>query len=177
MIAFKHNANLPRRKFDRYSGSRAAWLMMLCCCLGLCAPSLPCWAKSSSNSADNQTIQIKFISLNPTNTISTSTVHLHADGTLDFSIEGETLINTGGTWSVQTNRFSAAVDFTIDKQTPFHYLLKFEGYCLMGLYAGRARLCEYDRHERLTQEIWFLFYALPPDYKRSGIFPKKLNNY
>jgi hypothetical protein len=103
-------------------------------------------------------------------------VHLHADGTLDFSIDGETLINTGGTWSIQTNRFSAAVDFTIDKQTPFHYLLNLDGYCLMGLYAGRVRLCEYNRHERLTQEIWFLFYALPTDYKLSGTFPKTPSN-
>ena len=165
MIAFtnalKHNAHSPRRKFDRYSGSRAAWLMMLCCCLGLCAPS-PCWAQSSSDAADNQTLQIKFISLNPKNTIRPSTLHLHADGTLDFSIEGETLINTGGTWSIQTNRFSAAVDFTLVKQISLHYHLTFDGYRLMGAHAGRARLYEYDRNERLTQEILFIFYALPP---------------
>jgi hypothetical protein len=176
MIAFKHNANSPRRKFDRYSGSRAAWLMILCCCLSLCALSLPCWAQSSSDATDNQTLQITFISLNPKNTIKPSTLHLHADGTLDFSIEGETLINTGGTWSIQTNRFSTAVDFTIDKAVPFHYRLKLEGYHLLGLYAGRARLYEYDRNERLTQEIWFLFYALPPEYKRSGTFQKTQNN-
>jgi len=176
MIAFKHNADSPRRKFNRYSGSRTAWLMLLYCALGLCTLSLSCWAQNSSNTADNQTLQIKFICPNPKNTIRPSTVHLHADGTLDFSIEGEVLINTGGTWSIQKNRFSAAVDFTIDKQTPFHYLLTFDGYCLMGLYAGRARLCEYDRHRRLTQEIWFLFYALPPDYKLSGTFPKTPNN-
>jgi hypothetical protein len=129
----------------------------------MCVYAHLCRAQSPLSAADNQTLSIKFISLKPENTIGDSNLQLHADGTLYFSIEGETLINTGGTWSIQTNRFSATVDFTIDKQTPFHYLLKFEGYCLMGLYGGRARLCEYDRHERLTQELWFLFYALPPD--------------
>jgi hypothetical protein len=150
--------------------------LVLCCCLTeMCMYAHLCRAQSPLSAADNQTLSIRFISLKPGNEIEASHLHLHADGTLDFSIEGETLINTRGNWSLQSNRFSAAVDFTIDKQTPFHYLLKFEGYCLMGLYAGRARLCEYERHRRLTQEMWFLFYALPPDYIPSGTFPKTLN--
>jgi hypothetical protein len=89
---------------------------------------------------------------------------LHADSSLDFSIEGETLINTAGTWSAQTNRFSASVNFMIDKQKSFHYRLELDGYLLWGLHAGRARLREYDSNERQTQEIGFLFYAVPPDF-------------
>ncbi len=139
-------------------------LLCLCCCLaGLHAHTQPCRAQNPLDAADNQTLTVKFISLKPGNTIGSAHLHLHANGTLDFSIEDETLINTGGTWSIQTNSFSAAVDFTIDKQVPFHYRLTFDGYRLMGLHAGRALLSEHDRHERLTQEIWFLFYALPPD--------------
>ena len=151
--------------------------LILCCCLTeMCVYAHPCRAQSPLSAANNQTLSIRFISLKPGNEIEASTMHLHTDGTLDFSIEGETLINTGGTWSIQTNRFSATVDFAIDKQMPFHYLLNFDGYCLMSLYAGRARLCEYNHHEHLMQEILFLFYALPPDYKLSGTFPKTPNN-
>ena len=34
----------------------------------------------------------------------------------------------------------------------------------MGLHAGLAHLREYDRSGRLTQEIGFLFYAMPPGF-------------
>jgi len=177
MIAFtevsKHDTDSLQRNTNRFFGIRAGHapriltvrvLLWLCCCLaGLCALSLPCWAQSSSDAADNQTLTVKFISLKPGNTIGSAHLHLHANGTLDFSIDDETLINVRGTWSTQANRFSASVNFTIDKQAPFHYRLKFDGYRLRDLHAGRAYLYEYDRHERLTQEIWFLFYALPPD--------------
>jgi hypothetical protein len=190
MIVFtdvsKQDTDSLRRNPDQLSGFRAGHapriftvrvILWLCCCLTiLFVHTHPCRAQGPLAAADNQTLSIKFISLKPENTIGDSNLQLHADGTLYFSIEGETLINTRGTWSIQTNRFSASVNFTIDKQTPFHYLLKFDGYRLRGLHAGRATLYEYDRHERLTQEIWFLFYALPPDYKRSGTFPKTQNN-
>jgi hypothetical protein len=109
-------------------------------------------------------LPVTFISLKPESTIGASNLDRHADGTLDFSIEGETLIDSRGTWSGQENHFWAAVDFTIDKRASFHYRLIINGYRLMGLHAGRALLSEYDRSERLTQEIEFLFYAVPPEF-------------
>ncbi len=138
--------------------------ILLCCCLGLYAYPRPCRAQSPSGAADNQTLPVTFISLKPGSTIGASNLDLHADGTLDFSIDGETLIDSRGTWSAQENHFRAAVDFTVDKRASFHYRLTCNGYRLMGLHAGRALLSEYDRSERLTQEIWFLFYAVPPKF-------------
>lgn len=137
--------------------------MLLCCCLAtLYAYPRPCQAQSPSIAADNQTLPVTFISLKPGSTIGDSNLHLHADETLDFSIEGETLIDSRGIWSGQENRFRVAVDFTVDKRASFHYRLTLNGYRLMGLHAGRALLSEYDRNGRLTQEIGFLFYAVPP---------------
>jgi len=121
----------------------------------------PCHAQNPVDAADNQTLQVRFISLKPEHTIGSTQLHLHADGTLDFSIEGETLTNTTGTWSIKTNRFSARIDFTIDKQACFHYRLQLDGYYLLGMYAGKASLFEYNQPGRLTQHIRFLFYALP----------------
>ena len=120
--------------------------------------------KALADAADNQTLPVTFISLKPGSTIGAANLHLHADGTLDFSIEDETLINSRGTWSQQENRFAAAIDFTVDKRASFHYRLTLDGYCLMGAHAGRAHLREYDSRERLTQKIWFLFYAMPPEF-------------
>jgi len=137
--------------------------LVLCfCVLGLYAYTQPCHAQNPVDAADNQTLPIRFISLKPGNTIGASNLHLHAEGTLDFSIEDETLTNTTGTWSIKTNRFSARIDFTIDKQACFHYRLQLDGYCLLGMYAGTASLLEYNHPGRLTQHIRFLFYALPP---------------
>ena len=136
------------------------WLYCFLACLY--AHSRPCQAQNPLDTADNQTLPINFISLKPGNTIGASQLYLYADGTLDFSIEGETLINTRGTWSTQTNRFSACVDFTIEKQPSFHYRLQLDGYCLLGMYAGTANLFEYNHPGHLTQQIHFLFYALPP---------------
>ena len=190
MISFtdvlKHDTDSLRRNPDQLSGFRAAHapriftvrvlLWLFCCLAGLHAHTQPCRAQNPLDAADNQTLTIKFTSLKPGNTIGSAHLHLHANGTLDFSIEDETLINARGTWSTQTNRFSASTNFTIDKQAPFHYRLKFDGYQLRGLHAGRALLYEHDRHERLTQKIWFLFYALPSDYQRSGALHKTTNN-
>ena len=140
--------------------------MVLCCCLTglLYAHPFFCLAQSPSETADNQTLTVTFISLKPGSTIGASTLQLHADKTLDFSIESETLIDSRGTWSQQENRFTATVDFTVDRRTSFHYRLTFDGYRLLGLHAGRALLSEYDHSERLTQEIGFLFYAVPPGF-------------
>ena len=140
--------------------------MLLCCCLAglLYAHPLSCLAQSPSDAADNQTLPVAFISLKPGSSIGDSTLHLHADGTLDFSIDGETLPDSRGTWSQQTNRFAANVDFTVDKRTSFHYSLIFDGYSLRGAHAGRAYLYEYDRNRRLMQKIRFLFYAVPPGF-------------
>ena len=140
-------------------------MVLLCCCLAtLYMHPRPCRAQSPSDAADNQTLPVTFISLKPGSTIGASNLHLHADGTLDFSIDGETLLDSRGTWSQQENRFAATVDFTVDKRASFHYRLIFDGYRLMGADAGRAHLCEYDQQERLTQEIGFLFYAVPPGF-------------
>lgn len=139
-------------------------MVLLCCCLGLYAYPRTCRAQSPSDAADNQTLPVTFISLKPGSAIGASNLDLHADGTLDFSIEGETLIDSRGTWSGQENHFRAAVDFTVDKRASFHYRLTCNGYRLMGLHAGRALLSEYDRSERLTQKIGFLFYAVPPGF-------------
>lgn len=190
MIAFtdvsKHATDSLRRNSDQLSWFRAGHapriftvrvLLWLCCCLaGLHAHTQPCRAQNPLDAADNQTLTIKFISLKPGNTIGSAHLNLHTNGTLDFSIDDETLINARGSWSTQANRFSASVNFIIDKMVPFHYRLTFDGYCLMGLHAGRANLCEYDRHELLMQETWFLFYALPPNYRRSGTLHKTPNN-
>jgi hypothetical protein len=140
--------------------------MLLCCCLAGLLHAHPhfCLAQSPSDAADNQTLPVTFISLKPGNTIGASNLQLHADGTLDFSIDNETLTNSRGTWSQQENRFAARVDFTVDTRASFHYRLVFDGYRLMGLHAGRAHLYEYDRNRRLTQEIWFLFYAIAPEF-------------
>ena len=176
MITFadcsKHSAGSLRKNAVRLCGSRsghtfrlrAACAVLLCCCLGMYAHPRPCQAQSSSNAADNQTLPVTFISLKPGSAIGASNLHLHADGTLDFSIEDVTLIESRGTWSRQKNRFAATIDFTVDKRTSFHYRLTFDGYRLMGLHAGLAHLREYDRNGRLTQEIGFLFYAMPPGF-------------
>lgn len=146
-------------------GLRAARSVLLCCCLAtLYMQPHSCRAQSPSDAADNQTLPVRFISLKPGSTIGASNLDLHTDGRLDFSIEGETLINSRGSWSEQKNHFTAAVDFTVDKRASFHYRLIFNGYCLMDLHAGRALLSEYDRSEGLTQEIGFLFYAVPPGF-------------
>jgi hypothetical protein len=169
----QHGAGSPRKnafrlrglKYGHASGLGAARLMVLCCCLTvLFAQPLLCRAQDPADAADNQTLPVTFISLQPGSTIGASILQLHADGTLDLSIEAEALINSRGTWSQQKNRFAARVDFTIDRRTSFHYRLTFDGYSLMGLHAGRARLFEYDGYERLTQKIWFLFYAVPPGF-------------
>lgn len=157
----KNAARLCESRSGHTFRLRAVRAVLLCCWLGMYAHPRPCQAQSSSDTADNQTLPVTFISLKPGSAIGASNLHLHADGTLDFSIEGETLINSRGTWSEQKNRFAATIDFTVDKRTSFHYRLTFNGYRLMGLHAGRAHLCEYDRSERLTQEIGFLFYAMP----------------
>jgi len=170
----KQNVDLPKRTAEQQPQSCAAWLIFLCCLMIL--SSHPCGAQEPLESVDNQTLSINFINLKPENTIGPSHLQLYADGTLDFSIENEILIITRGSWSLDKNRFTASINFTIDKQTPFHYLLKLDGYCLMGLYTGLARLHELNRNKELTQEIRFLFYALPPDYRGSGTFPKMPNN-
>ena len=147
------------------SGFRAARMVLLCCCLAtLYVHPHYCRAQSPTDAADNQTLPVTFISLKPGSTIGASNLYMHADGTLDFSIDNETLLDSRGTWSQQENRFAARVDFTVDKQSSFHYRLTFDGYSLRGLYAGRAHLCEYDRHERLMQEIGFVFYAVTSDF-------------
>ena len=123
------------------SGFRAARMVLLCCCLAtLYMHPRSCRAQSPTDAADNQTLAVTFISLKPGSTIGSSNLHLHADGTLDFSIDGETLLDSRGTWSQQENRFAANVDFTVDKRASFHYRLTFDGYRLMGLHAGR-RAC------------------------------------
>lgn len=147
------------------SGLRVASAVLLCCCLAtLYMHPRSCRAQSPTDAADNQTLPVTFISLKPGSTIGSSNLHLHADGTLDFSIDGETLLDSRGTWSQEENRFAANVAFTVDKLTSFHYRLAFDGYRLMGLCAGQARLLEYDQQDRLTQEIGFLFYAVPPGF-------------
>ena len=167
MISFtdvlRHDTDKLRRNSNQLSGFRTAHaprlfalriLRCLCCSLaGLYAHTQPCRAQNPLDAADNQTLTVKFISLKPGNTIRSAHLHLHANGTLHFSIDNEALINARGSWSTQINRFSASANFTIDKQAPFHYRLKFNGYQLRGLHAGCALLYEHDRHERLTQEI------------------------
>lgn len=155
----KHDTGSLHRKTAHCPGSCTVCLILLCCCL-----AAPCRAENNSGSADNQTLQVTFISLKPGSTIGPSCLRLHADSSLDFSINGEPLTKTGGIWSTQTNRFSASINFSIDKQPSFHYRLELDGYLLWGLHVGRARLREYDRKERQTQEIGFLFYAAPPNF-------------
>jgi hypothetical protein len=139
--------------------------MLLCCCLAtMYVNPCSCLAQSPSGAADNQTLPVTFISLKPGNTIGASSLDLHADGTLDFSIDNETLPDSRGTWSQQGNHFAATVDFTVDKRTSFHYRLIFDGYSLRSAHAGRAHLYEYDRNGRLMQKIGFLFYAVPPEF-------------
>ena len=164
----RNSARLRGLRSKHTGGLRATRAVLLCCCLAtLYAYPRPCQAQNPSDAADNQTLPVTFISLKPGSTIGASHLYLHADETLNFSIEGETLINSRGTWSGQENHFTAAIDFTVDKQTSFHYRLTLNGYRLMGLHAGRAHLCEYDRNRRLTQKIGFIFYAVPPGFFRA----------
>jgi hypothetical protein len=160
----KNAVRLHGLRSGHASRFRAARMLMLCCCLALYAYPLPSRAQSPSDAADNQTLPVTFISLKSGSTIGDSNLYLHADGTLDFSIDNETLPDSRGTWSQQESRFAARVEFTVDTQASFHYRLIFDGYSLIGLHAGRAYLYEYDRNGRLTQEIGFLFYAVPPGF-------------
>jgi hypothetical protein len=135
-------------------------LLLLCCLVVLCAHPCPCRAQEvAAEPSDNQTLHISFLSLKFGSSIGATRLRLHADGTLDLSIENETLSGAGGAWALQGNRFSATADFSVDRRAAFHYRLIFNGYHMMGLYAGRTRLQEYDRRNHLVQEISFLFYA------------------
>jgi len=122
-----------------------------------------CWAQDApADITDNQTLQVSFFSLKPGSSIGPSRLHLRPGGLLDVSIPGETLTSVGGSWSLQQRRFAAAADFTLDGHPLFHYRLVWNGFGVLGRYAGRARLLEYDRQDRLMQEIIFLFYAEKP---------------
>ncbi len=138
----------------------AVCLLLLCFLAVLCAHPRLCLAQvTAAEPSDNQTLQISFLSLKPGSTIGATSLRLHPDGTIDLSIENETLTGVRGEWALQGNRFSATADFSVDRRAAFHYRLIFNGYHMMGLYAGRTRLQEYDRRNRLVQEISFLFYA------------------
>jgi hypothetical protein len=162
----KNAFRLRGLKYGHASGPGAARSVLLCCCLAglLHVHPLACLAQSPTDAADNQTLPVTFISLKPGSTIGDSNLQLHADKTLNFSIKGETLPDPRGTWSQKKNRFTARVDFTVDRRTSFHYRLTFDGYRLMSAYAGRAHLYEYDQNGRLMQKIGFLFYAVPPKF-------------
>ena len=148
------------RRRARHAGPLALRSAFCLCCLAALAVHTPvCLADTTADAADNQTLQITFLSLKPGNTIGPSRLRLRADGTLTFSIAGETLSSLRGTWTRQDRRFSATVDFILDRQPGFHYRLVLDGYTLMDLYAGHARLREHDRHDSLVQEIIFVFYA------------------
>jgi hypothetical protein len=124
----------------------------------------PCRAQEApAGGTDNQTLQLSFFSLNPGSSIAASRLHLGPAGALDISIPGETLTSGRGTWSLQQRRFAASADFTVDGRPLFHYRLILNGFGVMDRYAGRARLLEYDRQDRLMQEIGFLFYAERPN--------------
>lgn len=145
------------------SGLNAFWVPALCCLAALAVPMRLCIAQDLPDAADNQTLEARFLSLKPGNTIAPSCLTLLNDKTVRFAIEGTPLVNVQGTWSQGQNSFSANVSFAVDKQTSFHYRLEFEGYGMKNLYGGLAYLFEYDSNERLIQKISFLFYAAPPD--------------
>lgn len=118
--------------------------------------------ESRQDISDNQTLQASFLSLKPGCSIAPATLHLRTGGALGIAIENEALADARGTWSQQQGRFSAAAEFTVARRPLFHYRLALSGLGMGGLYAGRARLLEYDRQDRLMQEIEFLFHAEAP---------------
>lgn len=138
-------------------------LLCLCFLAGPCTCISPCLAQDSpAGVTDNQTLQVSFLSLKPGSSIAPATLRLRSDGTLEMSIANESLTGARGEWSMQGNRFSVSTKFTVDRRPLFHYRLVLDGFGVMGRYAGRARLLEYDRQDRLMQDIGFLFYAEAP---------------
>jgi hypothetical protein len=144
---------------------RALLRALICLCLlaGPLACPYPCRAQDARPEAsDNQTLQVRFFSLKPGSSIAPATLRLRCDNTLGIAFEKEALADVQGTWSLRNNRFSAAAEFTADRRPLFHYRLALNGFGAMGRCVGRARLSEYDRQDRLMQEIEFLFYAEAP---------------
>lgn len=159
MFAEKHNGTQPPDSKTPHMRPCMQAAVSLCLLAALCACPPPCRAQEPASQSDNQTLQVTFLSLKPGNAIGPSRLRLHTDGTLDFRIDGETLSGVQGAWTQKESRFSATVDFSLDRRTGFHYRLVLDGYSLTGLYGGRARLSEYNAGDRLMQEVDFLFYA------------------
>jgi len=158
MDYLKRYSDMSDKSYVRLCAAHA--VIGLCCLVVLCASPRPCRAQEAAEeNSDNQTLRVNFLSLKPGSSIAPASLRLHADATIDLSIENETLSRVGGEWALQDNRFSATADFSVDRRAALNYRLIFNGYHLMGLYAGRARLQEYDRQNRLVQELRFLFYA------------------
>ena len=118
-------------------------------------------------SPDNETkkcgencYRVTFFSLKQRHSIGDSRFLLHDNGVFEFDIEKEELLDSKGTYSIDGVTFEATAEFTIKKRRLYHYAFSFKGIAIFDTFAaGTARLKEYIKENKLTQEVPFLFFA------------------
>jgi hypothetical protein len=118
-------------------------------------------------SSDNETkesgkncYRVTFFSLKQAHSIGDSRFLLHDNGTFEFDIEKEELLDSKGTYRIDGVTFEATAEFTIKKRRVYHYTFSFKGIAVFDTYAaGTAKLKEYIEENKLTQEVSFLFFG------------------
>jgi hypothetical protein len=122
------------------------------------------WAELSpdnSTEKDRKTYyEVKFFSLKPGHSIGASRFLLEDNKKFEFVIEKEKLADPKGTYHIKGTTFTADAEFSIEKRRMYHYSFSFKGISVMDTYiAGIARLKEFVEENKLTQQIYFLFFA------------------
>jgi len=124
-----------------------------------CAELLP---GEQSGSAAAPWYNGAFISLKPGASLRSFQFRPGDNGIMEFRVTGEAIRSAKGSYTADGLRFQAAADFFLSRgKRQYHYRIFFKGIRLLHYFGGTATLREYAENERLTQEVFFLFFGSP----------------
>jgi len=104
--------------------------------------------------------KVRFFALKRRHSIGPTTFVLNDNGTFTLLIDNEELLSQKGDYTINNFAFEGNVEFSIQKNKPYHFAFHFSGISLFNAnIVGLLKVKEYLHKSKIIQEIPFLFFA------------------